>query len=93
MISSWWFSYLMGAILSFLVYTVTDILVNNSKYALWIKSEIFNRKPFNCSMCLNFWTTLGVSILWGLLGLWKIGLVQLIFGLLYTLMIYVNNKY
>lgn len=28
----------------------------------WYQNKVFNRKPFNCTMCFTFWITIGMYV-------------------------------
>lgn len=89
-LNNWAIAYFLGAILSFIIYLVTDELVNNVKYALWIKYTWANRAPFSCHKCFNFWTNVFVCSMFAIIGLWKWSIGLGFFGLLYTLAIWAN---
>lgn len=39
-------------------YVTAWMLTSNANTAIWMKLEMFDLRPFNCPICLNFWTTL-----------------------------------
>lgn len=53
---------LLGIITAMLVVYATYYLVLDPRYALWIKYDFLNRKPFTCHKCLNFWAGLFTSL-------------------------------
>lgn len=48
-------------ILGLLVYCITFISTHHMKYNI-MQIEIFNRKPFSCWLCSNFWLSIFIWI-------------------------------
>lgn len=54
--------YLVSLLAPLWVVYVTYYLVYDNRYALWLKFELFNRKPFNCHKCFSWWTNVLIFI-------------------------------
>lgn len=54
---------LLGILAPLWVLFLTNKLVTDPRYALWIKYDILNRKPFNCLKCFTFWTNAAILTL------------------------------
>lgn len=85
--------YFLATTLSFGVYRLAHLITEDVRFALWLKYDFFNRRPWNCSICCNFWIGTFISVLGVLLGSWFFGITMEIFTVLYTIMIWANAKY
>lgn len=92
-LNNWVICYFIGTILSFIIYWSTDKLVNDTRYALWLKYPVFNNPITGCHKCFNTWTNVFFVVLFFLVGLYKASIFQAIFGGLYTGMIIYKSEH
>lgn len=85
-------SIFIGILTAFIIYIVVSKLVNDVEWALWLKYDIFNRAPFNCVKCFNFWSNLIYSLAFIINGFFYYGISVLTIGILITLSLIYEGK-
>lgn len=73
-----------------LIFLLTYVLAFNSKYRL-SQINAFNRKPFSCWKCLNFWVMLFISINIAWFNLYC-GAVGLLLTICFTAVLILDNN-
>lgn len=85
-----------NTIIQFSAMLMTFLLVNWFAYLItekWGLPGFLNYKPFNCRLCLTFWTTIAVAILYLFFNMTITAAGLGILAVLNALAMYINQRY
>lgn len=85
----------MYIIIQFAAMLVSFLLVNWLGYNIteqWGLPSWLNYKPFNCRLCLTFWSTVAVAVIYGLFGMAITAIGLAILAVLNAAAMWLNQK-
>lgn len=85
----------MYIIIQFAAMLVSFLLVNWLAYNITEQLGLpswLNYKPFNCRLCLTFWTTVAVAVIYGLFGMAITAIGLAILAVLNAAAMWLNQK-
>lgn len=81
-----------GQLLAMLAFFLGTKYLTFNITEVWELPKWLNFKPFNCNLCLTFWTLIALYTTLWILGYWWTGISGIILAILNAIAMYIDQK-